>query len=67
MAHRIFIENGTASLMYVGEPPWHGLGKKLAKPATAEEAIKAANLDWTVKKVPLCAWGDGIVYPIEDS
>src|ERR1019366_4760009 len=67
MADRIFIDNGQASMMYVGQDPWHGLGTKLEKPATAEEAIEAANLGWTVKKVPLYAWGDGIAYPLKDT
>jgi hypothetical protein len=26
MPHTLEIRNGQASLMYVGEPPWHGLG-----------------------------------------
>ena len=55
MAHEIHIDNGKASMMYVGEKPWHGLGTKLDKPATAEEAFKAANLDWQVVKQPLYA------------
>lgn len=55
MAHELQIENGKASMMYVGEVPWHGLGTKLDGPATSAEAIRAAKLDWTVRKVPLRA------------
>ena len=55
MAHELEIRNGDASMFYVGEAPWHGLGTKLDKPATAAEAIKAAKLDWRVRKVPLYA------------
>jgi len=29
--------------------------------------MRAANLGWKVKKVPLYAWGDGIAYPIDGS
>ncbi len=55
MAHNLEIENGEASMMYVGEEPWHGLGTKLESPASAAEAIEAAKLDWEVTKVPLYA------------
>ena len=55
MAHELEIRNGEASMFYVRDAPWHGLGQKLDGPATAAEAIKAARMDWTVRKIPLHA------------
>ncbi len=55
MGHELFIRNGKASMFYVGDPPWHGLGTPLNEPVTAAQAIKAANLDWDVAKIPLFA------------
>lgn len=55
MAHNLHIRNGRTSMMYIGDPPWHRLGQKLDKPATAEEAIDAAQLDYPVEKRPLRA------------
>jgi phage/plasmid-like protein (TIGR03299 family) len=66
MAHRIQIRNGQASLMFVGREPWHGLGQKLDGPATAEEAIRAANLGWNVIKQPVYAGGEDIAYRIRN-
>ena len=28
MAHKLHVENGRASMMYVGEEAWHGLGRR---------------------------------------
>ncbi len=61
MPHELQMQDGRAAMMYVGREPWHGLGTKLDRPATAAEAIKAARLDWTVSKKPLCAGRDGHV------
>jgi phage/plasmid-like protein (TIGR03299 family) len=42
-------------MMFVGKTPWHKLGQKLERPATAAEAMAAAQLDWNVLKHPLYA------------
>lgn len=54
MAHELLIgPDGKAAMFYVEDKPWHRLGKKLDHPPTAEEAICAARLDWSVVKAPL--------------
>src|SRR5689334_4053097 len=67
MAHQLHIENGKAPMMYVDEEPWHGLGTKLAKPATSCEAIVAANLDWEVEKKPMVAFDGNYTHPVPNS
>lgn len=44
MAHNI------QDMMYVGNTPWHGLGKALEIPPSTENALKLSGLDWTVHK-----------------
>jgi phage/plasmid-like protein (TIGR03299 family) len=62
VAHNLNFKNGKASMFYVNEVPWHKVGTKLDKPATAEEAIKAAQLNYHVSKQPLYRHdGDGYI------
>lgn len=65
MGHNLNIEGGRASMMYVRDVPWHGLGTQLEKPPeNAEEALKAANLDWEVGLKKVYCMEDGIHYEI---
>ena len=67
MAHELEIKKGAASMFYVGEVPWHGLRTQLAEPATAAEAIRLANLDWRVKKVPLFVQQENVTLRVPSS
>ncbi len=53
MAHELTMENRKASMRYYGDTPWHQRGTRLHKPATSEEAIVEAGLDWEVVKKPV--------------
>jgi phage/plasmid-like protein (TIGR03299 family) len=55
VSHELNFKEGRASMFYVSDPAWHNLGTKLDKPATAAEAIKAAQLGYVVAKKPLRA------------
>jgi len=66
MAHGLEMRCGEASMFYVGEAPWHGLGTALKRPATAAEAIQAARLDWEVVKKPLVAIDGRAQCPVPD-
>lgn len=49
MPHDLAQTNGRTAMMYAGETPWHCLGTQLDEPATAEEAIDAAGLNYDVE------------------
>ena len=53
MAHQLEVVNGKASMFFVGELPWHGLGQELHGRPTVREAITASGLDWDVELAPL--------------
>jgi len=53
MSHNLYISGGKASMFYTGEVPWHRLGVHLQNPATAQEAIQAAQLDFRVQLKPV--------------
>jgi phage/plasmid-like protein (TIGR03299 family) len=61
MAHNI---NEGKRVMTVGQAPWHGLGTVLDKPATAIEAINAAQLDYKVS-VKEIQTKEGIIIPFK--
>src|SRR5258707_4094601 len=53
MSHNLYINNNRASMFYTGDVPWHRLGISLQNPATAQEAIEAAQLDFKVQLKPV--------------
>lgn len=58
MAHMI------ETMAYAGETPWHGLGNPVNNDLTPDEMLKAAQLDWSVEKVPAFANINGKDVPI---
>lgn len=56
MAHELDIRNGKANMMFVGVPPWHGLGQYMGENAVEwEKAWAGSGLDWEVEMLNLYA------------
>lgn len=68
MGHNLEIKkNGKASFVSNTEKAWHGLGTIVDHAMTSEEAIKLANLDYQVIKVPMFAQVEGVGnFPVPD-
>lgn len=47
------------TIAYAGETPWHGLGKQVPADLSPEQMLVAADLDWTVEKIPAFSKIDG--------
>lgn len=50
------------TMFYVRETPWHGLGVKVEKAISSEEALRAAELDWSVLQKTIYTY-DGVLVP----
>lgn len=46
MAHALHIVGSKASMAFVGETPWHGLGQALTEGASKRQWITEAGFDW---------------------
>ena len=55
MAHELEMIGDEASMAYVGDLPWHGLGVRVPADVSPLQMLEAAKLDWRVEKVPLTA------------
>ncbi|MBV5330262.1 MAG: DUF932 domain-containing protein [Chlorobium sp.] len=54
MAHGLDESTGEPAMAYVGQEPWHKLGKKLKENDSIERWIEAACLDWQILRQPVC-------------
>jgi phage/plasmid-like protein (TIGR03299 family) len=53
MAHEIDFSTGAPAIAYVGATPWHGYGEKLEAGQPIEAWLRAARLDWKLKRRPV--------------
>ena len=54
MAHELFInQDGKASMAYVGDAPWHGLGQQLTVDSPIEVWAQQAGMDYFIEETPV--------------
>ena len=53
MAHMIDETTGRAAIAYMGETPWHTLGKRMSAGASTDDWRVEAGLDYTVERSPV--------------
>jgi phage/plasmid-like protein (TIGR03299 family) len=53
MAHELTIIGGKASMAFVGEKPWHGLGQELSQGASIETWVKESGLSYDILSTPV--------------
>ena len=66
MAHEIDHSTGSPAIAYVGETPWHELGERLPEGQPIETWLKAARLDWELKRLPVQYLVDGRLRTMDD-
>ncbi len=64
MSHELNMQNGKASMAYVGDTPWHGLGQKLTEAATIDDWKREAGMSYTIKPAQMTATAEGLSSPI---
>lgn len=62
MAHELDFTYGEASMAFVGDKAWHGLGQELETGASIEQWAQAAHMDWNIER---CAveYNGGNMFP----
>ena len=53
MAHELSIIGGKATMAFVGETPWHGLGQRLTESAPIEQWAIEAGMSWQAAAAPV--------------
>ena len=66
MSHEIDLSTGLPAIAYVGERPWHELGEKLPEGQSIEVWLKAARLEWELRRLPVQYLVDGKLRTMDD-